>query len=74
MTLGEIIQEGHSTFSYKVTAAISDLRDKLKPLKKTVKCYQDAEPSKNRYVIEDLEEYQPEQPKYNFFQNQGYLL
>jgi len=53
-TLEEIIGQGHFSFSYKVTAAVSDLRNLLKPFSKTVVFYKGETPSKNRYVIEKI--------------------
>lgn len=58
-TLEEIIGQGHFSFSYKVTAAVSDLRNLLKPFSKTVVFYKGETPSKNRYVIEKISEPMP---------------
>ena len=54
-TLGEIIEQGHSSFSYKVTAAVSQLRQYLAPFGKTVRFYRGDIPSKNRYAIEVIQ-------------------
>ena len=58
-TLGEIIEDGHQSIKYKVTAAVSDLRKQLKPFNKTVVFYKGSTPSKNRYVIEKISEPMP---------------
>ena len=51
ITLGQAIHEGDFSFSYKFTAAVSELRDKLKQKGKTICCVEDKVPTKNIYKI-----------------------
>ena len=55
VTLGKIIREGHSSFSYKTTQAVSELREKLKSQNMTIICEEHRErPTDNEYKIVPL--------------------